>query len=138
MNTYNVFDWYWLVKETNKYWSSKASTYVDIYDNDSLTIIDTEYNLSVVLAQYNLQGPIVLVPTSVTPYQAKAVLLNAGLFQQVDQYIQSLGPNTLEYLAWNSAQNFYRESPFIVSIGTQLGLTPNQIDQLFIEASKIS
>lgn len=135
---YNPYDWYWLVKETNQYWSSKISTYILTPDQTKLTNIDTEEDLSLVLQPYGLQGPYVLVPLFVTNYQGRAALLQAGLFQQVDQAVQALGNTSMEYQAWEYATNFYRNSPFITSLGSQLGLTSDQIDKLFITADKIN
>lgn len=137
-NNYNPYDWVWLVQETNKYWSSKYNSYVTEFDEDKLTTIGSEKDLSQVLSVYGLRGPVILVPSQVTMYQARAALIQAGLFQQVDTDIQSLGSSSLEYQAWEYATNFYRNSPFIVSLGTQLGLTSDQIDQLFIAANNIT
>lgn len=131
-------DWYWLVKETNRYWSSKVSSYVNDIGNNYFTTIDTENNLSQVLDSYNLSGPTPVVPAQVTAYQARAALIQAGLFDKVDAFIQTLPKNTTEYQAWEYANYFYRDSPFISSVATTLGLTSDQVDQLFIAASKVT
>lgn len=75
--------------------------------------------------------------TFVSNYQGRAALIQAGLFSTVDQMVQTLGTSSLEYQAWEYATNFYRNSPFIISLGAQLGFTSDQIDQLFITANKI-
>lgn len=73
-----------------------------------------------------------------TPLQAKVALYNAGLLDEVENYISSETTNVVVKLAWNNAIQYERLSPMIENIGANLGLTPEQIDNLFIEAAQIS
>lgn len=82
--------------------------------------------------------PTPTTPNFVSNYQGRAALINQGLFDTVNNYIQNLGTSSLEYQAWEYATNFYRDSPFITSISSALGLTSDQVDQLFIAASNIN
>ena len=79
--------------------------------------------------------PPVVVPQSVTRFQALAALSNANLLTQAQTATTNAGGVAL--LAWQNAQEFDRSSPTIAALGTALGLTSAQIDALFIAASQI-
>ncbi|HML29830.1 MAG TPA: hypothetical protein PKE16_13510 [Hyphomicrobium sp.] len=80
-------------------------------------------------------GPV--VPASVTTYQAMAAMLRAGLLDQVKTLMASDAASPQAKLAWEKASAFERDSVFINSLGSALGLTSQQIDDLFIAAAKI-
>ena len=71
----------------------------------------------------------------VTRYQAKAALLEAGLLDQCESIVQAANDPQLN-IAWQEA-GFIRLSSFVDFVGEQLNLTPEQLDDLFIAASKI-
>lgn len=79
------------------------------------------------------------VPDSITPRQARLELLNEGLLSQVDDAINSLESPDKERAAieWEFAENIERDSPWINNIGKALGLTQDQIDEMFIAAAQI-
>ena len=77
------------------------------------------------------------VPTQVTNYQARAALISAGLFTKADSAIRSAN-DALTIAAWDYANIFYRDSPFVNSIGQALQITSFEIDNLFIAASNIN
>lgn len=77
------------------------------------------------------------VPETVTNFQARAALLAAGLFNQVDAAVKAQGVDSPAYQAWEYANNVYRASAFIAQLGAALGLTEPQIDALFIAAAAI-
>lgn len=72
---------------------------------------------------------------NVTRFQAKAALLNAGLLDQVQQYIDGTTDPVIQ-LAWQEA-SFQRLSNLVNQIGTELGLTDQQLDDLFEQAKGI-
>ena len=81
------------------------------------------------------------IPTSapsltVTAYQAKMALEAAGLYDTVETYVRTSNNNQL-VIAWDNATVFERNSNFIESFGPELGLSEEQIDTLFTEASKV-
>lgn len=78
-----------------------------------------------------------VVPAMVTNYQARAALLQAGLFVQVDAMIKALPVTDPAFQAWEYANNVYRNSPLIMSLGAGLDLTVEQIDNLFFLAASI-
>ena len=78
----------------------------------------------------------VVVPPSVTRYQARVALRRAGLRDTVETMVKAAGGDVED--AWNDAAVFERNSNFIVSMGKALGLTDKQIDDLFIMADTIT
>ena len=76
------------------------------------------------------------VPSTVSAFQAKAALMNAGLFVQSENAAAAVGGLTL--LAWQEATEFQRQSPAIAALSAAIGLSDNQVDALFTAASKIT
>ena len=77
----------------------------------------------------------VVIPFSVTPFQAKAAILQAGLLPAVEAALATASP--IAQLAWSDATEFTRDSPTINALAAQLGLTDAQVDDLFIAASQV-
>ena len=73
---------------------------------------------------------------TVTRFQAKAALLEAGLLDQVQEYIDGPDVPFLVKLAWQEA-GFRRGSKMITDIASELGLTEEQMDNLFLQAQEI-
>lgn len=78
-----------------------------------------------------------IVPESVTAFQAQAALQLAGLLDTVIDYINQPSTPVLTKLAWDKALHFERHSPMVTTIGTELGLTEQELDNLFIQAATI-
>jgi hypothetical protein len=91
------------------------------------------------LAEGNTPNPYVPppapVPDAVTPFQAKAALLNAGLLDAVLAAIAA-APRITQ-LAWAEATEFRRTSPTVLMLAASLGLTSTQLDDLFKAAKEI-
>lgn len=83
--------------------------------------------------------PVVVVPERVTMRQARLALLQAGLLDDTEALIASLeGPEgQAARIEWDYSSEVHRHKPFVQSLGTQLGFTDEQLDQLFITASQI-
>lgn len=75
------------------------------------------------------------VPQSISRFQARVALMDAGLLAGVELAIADADP--LTQLAWAEATEWRRDSPSIAAIGAAIRLTDEDIDNLFIEASKI-
>lgn len=75
------------------------------------------------------------VPASVTPRQARLALLNAGLLDQVEAAIAA-GPRA-DQITWEFAVDVRRDYPMIANLGTALGFTDAQIDDLFRTAATL-
>lgn len=77
------------------------------------------------------------IPQSVTRFQARAALHLAGLLEQVEAMIADPATPVLAKLAWQDAQEFKRTSPTIAAMSAALGLTEQQLDDLFTTAAGI-
>lgn len=76
------------------------------------------------------------VPQTLTPRQIRIQLTNSGLRQQVEDIIA----NTDDYALkdwWEYSLDYKRDNPILIDMATQLGLTDEQIDDMFIQASKL-
>jgi len=71
-----------------------------------------------------------------TMRQTRLALRNAGLLSQVESTIANLPTEEKEVaeIEWNHADRVYRTSEWIQNIATELGLTENEIDELFYSA----
>ena len=74
----------------------------------------------------------------VSPLQAKAALFNAGLLDQLEAYVNNPATDRIIKIAYDNATEWRRLSPMIDGMASQFGLTPEQVDSIFIEASSIS
>lgn len=79
------------------------------------------------------------VPESVSRAQGKAALFSAGLLQTVEEYIEGLTgeDKIIANLAFNETTEWRRDSPFLIQAATVLGLSSEQLDNLFILAESI-
>ena len=93
------------------------------------------------LDQGNTISPYVAPPappvTQVTAYQAKIQLSRSGLYDSVVTTVNTSDNPELK-IAWEVATSFERNSPFILALQPELGLTDAQVDDLFQQASQIS
>lgn len=80
---------------------------------------------------------VVQVPQTVTRFQARAALHLAGLLPSIEALMADENTPALAKLAWTDAQEFKRTSPTIATMAAALGLTSEQLDQLFITAAEI-
>lgn len=76
------------------------------------------------------------VPASVSMFQARAVLWQMGMYEAVDQALQTAGGVNL--LAWEYAVEVRRDSPLVSAMADQLSLTLEQVDEMFRTASTIT
>jgi hypothetical protein len=71
----------------------------------------------------------------VSRFQAKAALLQAGLLDQVNAALTEADP--VAQLAWAEAVEFRRTSPTILGLAATIGLTDEQLDDLFRAAAQL-
>lgn len=76
------------------------------------------------------------IPLSVTRFQARAALHLAGLLDDAEAAIAQAHP--LSRIAWEHAHVYRRDSPTVISIGHQLGLSEADMDELFKTAASIT
>ena len=72
------------------------------------------------------------IPQSITPRQARLKLLEVSLLDELEAVITT---NRAWQIEWEYATEVKRDSPLIEAIATQAGLTSEQIDQMFKDAS---
>lgn len=78
-----------------------------------------------------------VVPNEVTRFQARAALYQAGWLDEIEALIVAPETDRILVLAWQDALAFNRQSPFVREMAQQLGLTEQQLDDLFITAAQI-
>jgi hypothetical protein len=76
-----------------------------------------------------------VVPTLISAFQAQAALAQAGLLDQVTEYISTADP--VMKLRWDKAPEFSRSNPAVLAIAAELGISNTTLDELFIAGSKI-
>lgn len=77
------------------------------------------------------------IPQEVTRFQALAALHLSEKLEQVEAIMAQPETSVLTKLAWQNALVFKRQSPMVLAIGEVLGLSAEDLDQLFITAASI-
>jgi hypothetical protein len=77
-----------------------------------------------------------LASQPITAFQGKVVLHRRGMIEAAEAIATAAGGETL--FAWERAQEWRRDSPTITGLGAALGLSGEQIDDLFIEAAGVA
>ncbi len=72
----------------------------------------------------------------VSNFQARALLIERGLFDEVDAKLKAKGGKALA--AWEYASVIYRNSNLVEEIAAELELTDSEIDEMFEAASQIT
>lgn len=76
-------------------------------------------------------------PQQVTRAQVKAALITAGLWDLVLEYVESIEDVTERALAQvtlHDTTHWHRASPFLEGVAEALGITSEQLDDLFLQA----
>ena len=79
------------------------------------------------------------IPKSITARQAKLALLQIGKLADVTAAISKLESPIKEQveIEWEYAADIYRNNGFIDILGAAIGLSDAQLDDLFLQASKL-
>lgn len=77
------------------------------------------------------------VPQLVSRFQALAALLQAGLLDAVQAWVDDTDTDPLHRLAFTTATEFHRDSPTLAAGAAALGWSDAQLDALFIAAASI-
>jgi hypothetical protein len=75
------------------------------------------------------------IPARVTRRQARLALHHAGLLDQVEALMASPETPREHRITYEDATEWWRDDPIIQAIGQTLGLTPGQVDALFVAAA---
>ena len=70
----------------------------------------------------------------ITPRQARLALHRAGL---LDEVAAMLAADKEMEIWWEYSLDIQRNHEMVIALGTQLGLTEAQLDQLFVDGSKL-
>ena len=81
--------------------------------------------------------PEIVIPKEVTKFQAKVALYQAGMLEAVEAEISKPETQMEMKLAWQDAQTFKRTSSFVNGMASLLGLTDQQVDDLFVLAAAV-
>jgi|SRR5690606_8343115 len=79
------------------------------------------------------------IPRIITMRQARLQLHKVGLLTSVDEAIESLPepPRIAARIEWEYSSTMERNKEFVTLVGGALGLTDDEIDDMFIEAAKL-
>ena len=80
------------------------------------------------------------VPQQVTRAQGKVVLIQMGLWPQVQAYVAAIEDpmqRAIAEVAVYETLHWQRSSPFLNQAADALGLTQAQMDELFIQSSQV-
>ena len=72
---------------------------------------------------------------SITPRQIRLQLSAIGMRQAVEDYVAASSLDIKDW--WEFSTYIERTSPLVIDAATQLGMTSEQLDQFFIDASKL-
>lgn len=91
------------------------------------------------IADYVPEVQPVVIPNIVTMRQARLALLQSGLLSQVQTAIDSLPSPQKEaaQIEWDYSSEVHRDKPFVQLLGAALGLSEQQLDDLFLLASTL-
>lgn len=84
-------------------------------------------------AEWAANEAAVIVPVSVTPFQARRALKVSGLLASVETAIAAADDDTR--MAWEYASSIERNSPFVATLASALSLSGADLDQLFVLAA---
>lgn len=79
-----------------------------------------------------------VIPQVVSRMQALMALANAGLYDTVNNYMTGSTVPLVDKIYWSESSDFHRDHSALISMAGALGLTSDQLDQLFIAASLIT
>ena len=77
-----------------------------------------------------------LTPQTLTPRQIRLILTSKGLRQQVEDLVAESNDYDLKDW-WEYSLEYKRDNEILISLGVQIGLTSEQIDNMFIEGAKL-
>lgn len=78
------------------------------------------------------------VPASVSRFQARAALYQAGNLEEVEAIMAQPATPMLTKLAWQDAQTFERSSATVAALAGALALSDADLDALFFAAAAIT
>jgi hypothetical protein len=79
------------------------------------------------------------VPQEVAMNKARKALILAGLIEQVEAAVEAAPGQEGDLIRadWQYATGMKRQAPFVLAMADAIGLTSEQVDQLFIQAAAL-
>jgi len=79
------------------------------------------------------------VPGEIANWRAKAVLGLAGMLSAVEAALNAMPEpaRTVAIAAWNGGADLARSGPTVLALSTTLGLTDDQVDDMFRQAAAL-
>ena len=93
-----------------------------------------EYCKTLEIAPYVEPEVVVVIPTSITMRQCRLYLLNQNLLDDVENIVSQ---NRAWQIEWEYTNEVLRTNQLVVAMQSSLNLTDEQIDTMFLEASKL-
>ena len=93
-----------------------------------------QYCKTLEISAYIEPEPIIIIPQVITMRQARLQLLEVGLLDDVEALVALDRKSQIE---WEYASEVYMQSSLIETAKGALNLTDAQIDNMFVEASKL-
>lgn len=78
---------------------------------------------------------VIIIPNAVSPRQIRMALTRTDLRVQIEQIVQSGDQDLKDWYEYSTI--FERNNPQVEAMATALGLTPQQVDDLWILASSL-
>ena len=102
--------------------------------SDATEVPLEQYCKTLRIEAYVEPEPTIIIPQVITMRQARLQLLEAGLLDDVEALVALDRKSQIE---WEYASEVYKQSPLIETVKGGLNLTDTQIDNMFVEASKL-
>jgi hypothetical protein len=115
----------------------------DEYGSNGWTVLSSEgYEayLAAHQAEFDAWHGISQVPRIITARQIRLAMVGGGIsLDQISAMLENLDEpmRSIATISWEYASEFYRDDPLLVAMAPMLGLSDEQIDQLFNEGAKI-
>lgn len=120
--------------------STEAALAAMTTERDTATAALSAANAQIATLQDQINGVATVdengVPQRVSPYQARQALHAAGLLDAIEAAIATADRSV--QIAWEYALTIERTSPLIATMTPALGLTEQQVDDLFRAAAQIT
>ncbi len=93
-----------------------------------------EYCKTLNIDPYIEPEPIIIIPNSITMRQTRLYLLSLNLLDEVEAFVSQ---NQAWQIEWEYANEVLRTNQLITAMQNALNLTDEQVDTMFLEASKL-
>ena len=116
------------IEVTDEVWQEALNINANCYENGEFIVKD--FRTPEEIEAYEKS----LIPKTITLRQARLYLLSIGLLDDLENIISQ---NRAYQIEWEYANQIEIESPLVKILGQTLNLDDEQIDNMFMEASKI-